>query len=989
MILRNLKLFHYDMINLKDIFENRITNDPQVRSINGLFFTVDESLEKTNYKPPYQRNYVWDDDKASYFIESIFLGTEVPPIIMFKSKNEEGVDNYEVIDGRQRYQTIIRFINGELRLKKSGLQKLGDLKEFVGKSYLDLDEKYQTLFKFTNIRTIVYKFVGSHNAEEEELVKREIFQRYNTGVTPLRSYEIDKATYFYNDLNHTLKEILSDTNFDNKITQIFKWARLTPEQKVIKIRELLVLPRIPIKYYAIQKSKVIARYFEYISSQYGEEDIEKLITSLHEKVDILSNVEKEFNECGYSYNKFYAECVFWAMCVMDQNGIHYNLTNQNSIFNLVCYLDENKSDFTTVRSSFYKVLVGRYESVARYFENVYGCSFRFSIDNSDSFRKNNRMISHNTEVRPVEEIGFEDLRIKKPEPVSVRIPELLDLLKSTHFLLRPSYQREEVKNRKKASSIIESMILGIMLPPIFVYKKINGSYEVVDGQQRLLSIISYLGESYKDDAGNVQTPAMHDFKLDLGSNAILKDLKGFGYKDLTKADQNKIRSSSIYMIEIKEENNEDFDQVDLFVRLNNKPYPISVDSFEMWNSFAPRNIIEQVKQAVCDNEKWFYFRKNNTQMDNENLFATLAYFQYMYMLNGNAKDDVAPLRTIETFIVDNRVSCRFRNRNNITKLMYEKENKLLVEAINRVEFDFVFNLKVLLSHGSSAAISLSKGLDELLHVENAKRTQMSFYVLWLLLHDMSNSKFVENQLEIKAEIGRICDMMSSCTDSKMFKNAIKGFRDKYDGPYHCVTLSVNDVVENVEPKSDVDNIIILNTKPISNGRFEASVFSPESTSKGLMCFKVKREGFNPRYIEALLRSRLFYRFYNMCHDNLSTVLSIKDSLPFASEKTQLVFIKLLPYIDASEGLQKGYFERLLDLMFYELYFPEAFNEANVQFLHSIENLPAIDNLEPEDKRRIVNEVYNDQTSSDNVMGLYLLKAIDMTVVKTVEESLNR
>lgn len=977
------------MIDLKNIFENRITNDPQVRSINGLFFTVDESLEKTNYQPPYQRNYVWDDDKASYFIESIFLGTEVPPIIMFKSKDEEGIDNYEVIDGRQRYQTIIRFINGELRLKKSGLQKLGDLKEFVGKSYLDLEEKYQTLFKFTNIRTIVYKFVGSYDAEEEELVKREIFQRYNTGVTPLRPYEIDKATYFYNDLNHTLKEIIKDSVFDNKITRIFRWARLTPEQKVIKIRELLVLPRIPIKYYAIQKSKVIARYFEYISTQYGEEDIKKLITSLHEKVEILSNVEKEFSECGYCYNKFYAECVFWAMCVMDQNGIHYNISDQNSIFDLVCYLEENKSDFTTVRSSFYKVLVGRYESIARYFENVYGCSFLFSIDNSDSFRITNQMISHNTEVRPVEEIGFEELRIKKPEPVSVRIPELLDLLKSTHFLLRPSYQREEVKNRKKASSIIESMILGIMLPPIFVYKKKNGSYEVVDGQQRLLSIISYLGESYKDDTGKEQTPEMYNFKLDLGSNAILKNLKGSGYKDLTKADQNKIRSSSIYMIEIKEENNEDFDPVDLFVRLNNKPYPISVDSFEMWNSFAPRNIIEQVKQAVCDNEKWFYFRKNNTQMDNENLFTTLAYFQYMYMLNGNAKDDVAPLRTIETFIVDNRVSCRFRNRNDITKLLYEKGNKLLVEAINRVEFDFVYNLKVLLSQGSSAAISLSKGLDELLHVENAKRTQMSFYVLWLLLHDMSNSKFVENHLEIKTEIGRICDMTTSSTDSNEFKNAVKDFRKKYDGLYHCVTLGVNEIIESADPESDIENVIIFNTKPIPDDRFEAHVSISELTSKDLMYFKVKREGFRTRYVEAFLRSRLFYRLYNICRANLSTALGIKDSLPLASEETQLVFIKLLSYIDASVGLQKNYFERLLDLMFYELYFPEAFNEANVQFLHSIDNLPSIDNIEPELKKQKATEVYNEQTSSDNKMGLYLLKAIDMAVVKTVEESLNR
>lgn len=976
------------MIDLKDILENRITNDPQVRSINGLFFTVDDSLERTNYQPSYQRNYVWDDDKASYFIESIFLGTEVPPIIMFKSKDEDGVDNYEVIDGRQRYQTITRFINGDLRLKKSGLQRLGDLKDFVGKSYLDLDEKYQSMFKFTNIRTIVYKFVGKYNAEEEESVKREIFQRYNIGVTPLRPYEIDKATYFYNDLNQILKGLLDDAEFNNNISRIFKWDRLIPEQKVIKIRELLVLPRIPIKYYANQKSKVIARYFEYISSQYDEEDIEKLVNSLKAKINILVNVENVFNQYGYNYNKFYAECLFWAMCVMDQNGVNYDLSDASSVQNLVCYLDENKSDFTTVRSSFYKVLVGRYESIARYFENTCSCSFRLSIDNTDSFRLNNQILSKNTTVQPVEKMGFEELRIKKPEPVSIRIPELLDLLKSTQFLLRPSYQREEVKNRKKASSIIESMLLGIMLPPIFVYKKIDDTYEVVDGQQRLLSIISFLGESYKDDTGNVQIPAMHDFKLDLASNAILKDLKGSGYKDLTKADQNKIRSSSIYMIEIKEENNKDFDQVDLFVRLNNKPYPISVDSFEMWNSFASRDVIDLVKQAVRDNEKWFYLRKNNAQMDNENLFATLAYFQYMYMLNGNAEDDVAPLRTIETFIVDNRVSCRFRNRNDITKLMYEKDNKILIEAINRVEFDFVYNLRVLLSQDSSATVNLSKGLDELLHVDNAKRTQMSFYVLWLLLHDLSNSKFSGCQSEMKAEISRICDMTASCTDSKIFKKSIVEFRKRYDGPYHCVTLSVNDVADTIDYTTEDVDIIKLNTKPTSDCRFEAGAIVSELASKDVICLKVNRQGFNFRYIEALLRSRLFYRIFNMCRNKLSSALGIKESLPIASDESQTAFANILSYVDASQGLQKGYFERLLDLMFYELYFPEAFSASDVHFLHTVETLPLIDILEPEDKRRVVNDVYDEQTRSDNVMGLYLLKAIDMAVVRTIEESLN-
>ena len=57
------------------------------------------------------------------------------------------------------------------------------------------------------------------------------------------------------------------------------------------------------------------------------------------------------------------------------------------------------------------------------------------------------------------------------------------------FMIRPSYQRSEVINLSKASAIIESILLGIPLPAIFIYKKTNGISEVIDGQQRLLTII--------------------------------------------------------------------------------------------------------------------------------------------------------------------------------------------------------------------------------------------------------------------------------------------------------------------------------------------------------------------------------------------------------------------------------------------------------------------------------------------------------------------
>lgn len=979
------------MTDLKNIFEKRLNKEHQVRSINGLFFTVDESLECTNYAPSYQRNYVWDDEKATYFIESIFLGTEVPPIILFKSEDDDGVNNYEVIDGRQRYETIKRFISNELKLKKSGLQRLGDISDFVGNTFSSLSERYQNLFKDTTIRTIVYSFITDHSSEEEEIVKREIFQRYNSGITPLRTFEIDKAQNYYNSLNQALKQMLEDDSFDHVITRVFRWEKYNIDQKIIKLRELLVLHRIPINYYANKKQKVISKYFEYLSSQLEEEEYNDILNSIKAKVEILSSIEKDIIGSGLSYNRLYAECIFWAISVMEQNGVKYDFSNKLMVNRLIAYLKEHEDDFTIVRSSFYGVLVGRYKSIASFFENEYGCSFKFSIENNDGFRSCNKIITSNIGGHTVETQSFEELRIKKPQPVCVRIPELIDLLTSQRFLIRPSYQRADVKNKKKSSAIIESLILGIMLPPIFVFKRVDGTQEVVDGQQRLLSIIAYLGESYIDEKGNKQEPFLCNFKLELGKNAILKDLKGSAYADLSKADQNRIRNSSVYLIEIKEENNPDFDPVDLFIRLNNKPYPIPADSFEMWNSFAPRDFINLVKFSVSYNSRWFYFRKNNAQMENENLYTTLAYFQYQYMQHGITDGEIAPDKTIESFVVDKHLSCRFRARNEITKLLYETDASKLRRYFDHLQFSFISNLYDLLDGANKNMAELNKSMDELLHVENGKRAQMDFYLLWILFHDLSSDVIRENRDAIKAEFDDIYKYKDYCKDIEEFKNAVLKFRQKYSRPYCSMHFPLTAFVDIPRDSNNNTPVLLLNKKPTYDNRFEVvdGYFGDEKIDKQIK-LRTIRDDIDITYIKAFLHSRLCYIMIKTIGDKSSEDFLMHCRVPYVSERLQHNIINLYLYVQYSNGSVRKYYERILDLAFYELYFPEAFFHANVYILNEIKRFRDIaGGSQPNDALNIIEYEYGEHTKPSNIMSMYLLKAVDMPILREIEKRYNQ
>lgn len=56
----------------------------------------------------------------------------------------------------------------------------------------------------------------------------------------------------------------------------------------------------------------------------------------------------------------------------------------------------------------------------------------------------------------------------------------------------PAFQRNYVWDRKRASRFIESLILGLPVPQIFLYQMDRNKYSVIDGQQRLLTIYFFV-----------------------------------------------------------------------------------------------------------------------------------------------------------------------------------------------------------------------------------------------------------------------------------------------------------------------------------------------------------------------------------------------------------------------------------------------------------------------------------------------------------------
>lgn len=144
----------------------------------------------------------------------------------------------------------------------------------------------------------------------------------------------------------------------------------------------------------------------------------------------------------------------------------------------------------------------------------------------------------------------------KTDKLDLPVETLHTWVKRGKMELQPEFQRKFVWNKAKASHLIESLILEIPIPVIYVAEDAKKMYEVVDGQQRLTSICSYLDGKFPDG---------DDFKL--SGLQVLKELNGKALKSLTNEYQEKILGATLRLIVIERESDPDV-KFEVFKRLN-------------------------------------------------------------------------------------------------------------------------------------------------------------------------------------------------------------------------------------------------------------------------------------------------------------------------------------------------------------------------------------------------------------------------------------
>ncbi|OKY24975.1 DUF262 domain-containing protein [Thalassotalea sp. PP2-459] len=748
----------------RDVFQDSLKITSRSLSVKTLL--SERNLRRINYSPYYQRNYVWDNEKQSFFIESVILGTEVPPLILFKTGTK-----IEVIDGRQRFETLKKFKEGDFSLSSKGLKELENLSR---NNFIKLPEFYSRTFLDSNIRVFEFEVINHPNLSDDiiDKVKKEIFRRYNTGITPLTRDELDNARYDTDEFSDLFKSKLQNDNsfYESFNNCFFPKAKLDNNrasiisQNLDIIRKYRILNQFPIATYASATDRAAITNILYDFTNNSSQDINEEFQNFSRLILNVIDIHKSKAMEEYRSNKLIFETILWAMSILELEQLSYTFnTEKFSIF-----LKENISRYSAEFSHYYGNTIARYESTANFISKELDFDFTRYIRSSDFKKdlKEKRQTAEETEKSIAE---LSNLRLHKPNPTSIDIDEIRGDLKHSNYLLRPTYQRQEKISHLKASSIIESILLGINLPPIFVFKRKTGIKEVVDGQQRLLSILGYLGEPYTDENGKLSFSKNNNFKLK--GLKVLENLEGKRFSDLEEHLQDKILDFVIDLIIIDELKNESFDPIDLFIRLNYKPYPIKPNSFEMWNSIISMDVIKGIKEiANSKHSSWFFLREikegKPDRMLNEELIISLVYMYFN-------KDKE---RVIGFFPRQKTITCRLKDKKGFSEFLFNLEST----AVEKYDFlraiSITKKLIELLNEVFDGATKQS--FNQYLNISGSnyfRRSLQDFYVIWLILIHASEDKVRQNKDNFKADIRELLTERLNPEDKDITDDYIAGF----------------------------------------------------------------------------------------------------------------------------------------------------------------------------------------------------------------------
>lgn len=318
-----------------NINERKLHTQAYDKSISDLVSKIEEQDIILN--PQYQRNYVWDNRKASLLIESILLNVPIP--VLYMAEDEES--RWNVVDGLQRLYSLKRFFKDEFKLSN-----LEVLQELNGKKYSQLSgEKAGRILRNGIIRTVVISQDSHHE------IKYDIFMRLNTGSIKLNEQELRNCLYRGN-LNELLKEIRKNEKFMKMIGISAPHKRLIDAEIILRylaISENYNREKGEVENYSGQMKVFLNNYMNKYQNT-NENFIEKIKLKFEESIDKVYEIfgDRAFQKINQDgnveprLNRAIHDCL---MISFEDKEKEYLLDNKEKIIDGFKNLIKENNDF--------------------------------------------------------------------------------------------------------------------------------------------------------------------------------------------------------------------------------------------------------------------------------------------------------------------------------------------------------------------------------------------------------------------------------------------------------------------------------------------------------------------------------------------------------------------------------------------------------------------------------------------------------------------
>ena len=177
----------------------------------------------------------------------------------------------------------------------------------------------------------------------------------------------------------------------------------------------------------------------------------------------------------------------------------------------------------------------------------------------------------------------EQVNMLRTERMDVSFGELLSMYENKEIIINPSFQRYYRWSEEQKTRFIESLLLGIPIPPIFVATNGQGVWELVDGLQRISTYLSFVGV-LKADKGIKKE---NGWALLPGDR--VESLEGFTYETLPQKFRYALKRSVCRVEVLKWDSSYDM-RFELFNRLNTGGTPLTQQEIRncIFRDISPR-----------------------------------------------------------------------------------------------------------------------------------------------------------------------------------------------------------------------------------------------------------------------------------------------------------------------------------------------------------------------------------------------------------------